>query len=134
MVGPELIEKFVAPVTSKIGKKLGPVRLHSCGFSTNHLVAFSKITNLHSLDLGGDTSIKRARQIFGKDMLISVAPLPRDMSAESVEPIINWAKRIFEENDGNKLEYIYHVEENYNIDTIRALTDYVKNLPDFKSA
>jgi uroporphyrinogen-III decarboxylase len=129
MVSPELIEKFVVPVVSKIGEKLGPVRLHSCGPSTNHLQAFSKITNLHSLDLGGETSIKRARQIFGKDMPISIAPLPRDMSNENTEPILSWAKRIFEENDGGNLEYIYHVEENYNIDTIRALTDFVKNLP-----
>lgn len=132
MVSPELIEKFVVPVTSKIGEELGPVRLHSCGLSTNYLEAFSKITNLRSIDLGGDTSIKRARQVFGKAMPISVAPLPRDMSAESTEPIISWAKRIFDENDGGNLEYIYHVEENYNIDTIRALTDYVKNLPDIK--
>ena len=132
MVGPELIEKFVVPVTSKIGKKLGPVRLHSCGPSTNHLEAFSKITNISSLDLGGETSIKRARQIFGKEMLISVVPLPRDMSADGTEPILSWAKRILEENEGGNLEYIYHVEENYNIDTIRALTDFVKNLPGFK--
>jgi hypothetical protein len=129
MVSPELIEKFVVPVTSKIGEKLGPVRLHSCGPSTNHLEAFSKITNLYCLDLGGDTSIKRARQIFGKDMPISVAPLPRDMSDEKTEPILSWAKRLVEENNGGNLEYVYHVEENYNIDTICALTDYVKNLP-----
>jgi hypothetical protein len=130
MVSPELIEKFVVPVTSKIGEQLGPIRLHSCGLSTNHLEAFSKITNLRCLDLGGETSINRARQIFGKDVLISVAPLPHDMSNEKTEPILSWAKRIFEENDGDNLEYIFHVEENYNIDTIRALTDYVKNLPD----
>ena len=132
MVGPELIEKFVVAVTSRISEKLGPVRLHSCGPSTNHLEAFSKITNLSSLDLGGETSIKQARRIFGKDMLISVAPLPRDMSAESTESIISWAERIAEENDGGNIEYVYHVEENYNIDTIRALTDFVKNLPDFE--
>jgi len=121
-------------VTSKIGEKLGPVRLHSCGPSTNHLEAFSKITNLHSLDLGGDTSIKRARRIFGKDMLISVAPLPRDMSMERTESIVSWAKHIYEENDGGNLEYVYHVEENYNIDTIRVLTDFIKNLPGFRIA
>jgi len=134
MVSPELIEKFIVPVTSKIGEKLGPVRLHSCGPSTNHLEAISKITNLRSLDLGGDTSIRKARQIFGKDMLISVAPLPGDMSAESTEPITSWAKHIFKENDGGNLEYVFHVEENYNIDTIRALTDFVKNQPDFNTA
>jgi hypothetical protein len=130
MVSPELIERFVVPVTSKIGEKLGLIRLHSCGPSTNHLRAFSKITNLHSLDLGGETSIRKARQIFGKDMLISVAPLPQDMSAESTEPILSWANRIVEENDGGNLTFVYHVEENYNIDTIRTLTDFVKNLPD----
>jgi hypothetical protein len=134
MVSPKLIEKFVAPVTSKIGEQLGPVRLHSCGPSTNHLQAFSKITNLYSLDLGGETSIKKARQIFGKDMLISIAPLPRDMSNEKTEPILSWAKHIFEENDGGNLEYLYHVEENYNINAIRALTDFVKNLPNLKKS
>ena len=131
MVSPELIEKFVIPVTSKIGEKLGSVRLHSCGPSTNHLQAFSKIKNTNSLDLGSETSIRKAREIFGKDMLISVAPLPRDMSAESNEPILSWAKRIIEENDGGNLAYVYHVEQNYNIDTIHALTVFVKNLQDF---
>ena len=128
MVSPELIEKFVVPVTSKIGEKLGPVRLHSCGPSTNHLEAFSKITNLHSLDLGGETSIKRARQIFGKEMLISVAPLPRDMSADSADPILNWAERIVEENNDGNLEYVYHLEPGYNLDTIYALSEFVKSL------
>ena len=125
MVSPELIEQFVVPVTSKIGKELGPVRLHSCGPSTNHLEAFSKITNLHSLDLGGDTSLRRVREIFGKEMLISVSPLPNDMSAESTDPILHWAKNICEENNGGNLEYIYHLESGYNVNTIYALTDFV---------
>jgi hypothetical protein len=129
MVSPELIEKFVVQVTSKIGEQLGPIRLHSCGHGTNHLDAFSKITNLNSLDLGGETSIKKARQIFGKDMLISISPLPHDMSNENTKPILCWAKHIYEENGGGNLEYIYHIEENYNIDTIQALTDFVINLP-----
>ena len=133
MVSSELIEKFVVPVTSKIGKELGPVRLHSCGPSTNYLKAFSKIANLHSLDLGGDTSLKRVREVFGgtpqggnrKEMMISVSPLPNDMSAESTEPILHWAKKIYEENNGGNLEYVYHFEAGYNINAIYALTDFV---------
>ena len=132
MVSPELIERFVVPATSKIGRKVGPVRLHSCGPSTNHLEAFSKITNLNSLDVGGDTSIRRVREIFGKKMLISVAPLSHDMAAESTDQILSWAKRILKENDGGSLEYIYHLEPSYNVNTIYALTNLVKNLPDFK--
>jgi hypothetical protein len=131
MVSPELIEHFVVPVTSKIGNECGPIRLHSCGSSTNHLDAFFKITNLHSLDLGGDTSIRRARQVFGKEMLISIAPLPKDMSAESTDAILNWAKQILEENDSGNLQYLYHLEPSYNIETIYALTSFVKSLPDF---
>ncbi|MEJ2701946.1 MAG: uroporphyrinogen decarboxylase family protein [Sedimentisphaerales bacterium] len=126
MVSPELIEQFVVPATSKIGEQLGPIRLHSCGPSTNHLRAFSRIENLHSLDLGGDTSIKEAREIFGKEMPLSVSPLPKDMSAENPDSILQWAKRIIEENDGGDLEFLYHLEADYNIDTIRALTDLIE--------
>jgi hypothetical protein len=132
MVSPELIERFVVPVTSRIGRELGPIRLHSCGPSTNHIKAFFQIENLHSLDLGGDTSVKRVREVFGNEMLISIAPLPKDMSAESTNPILLWAKRIFDENNGGNLEYIYHLEPSYNIDTIYALTDFVKSLPEFQ--
>jgi hypothetical protein len=132
MVGPELIQQFIVPVTSRIGQELGPIRLHSCGPSTNQLEAFSRITNLCSLDLGGDTSLTRAREIFGKEMLISVSPLLRDMSADGTDAILRWAKRIFEENDGGNLEYIYHLEPSYNVSTIHALTDFVTSLADFR--
>lgn len=131
MVNPELIEKFVVPVTSKIGKELGPIRLHSCGPSTNHLQAFSKIENLYSLDLGGDTSISKAREIFGNKMLLSISPLPQDMSAEKADSILRWAGRILEENDGGNLEYVYHTEASYNFHTIYALTDFINALPGF---
>ena len=128
MVGPEMIERFVAPATSEIGRQLGPIRLHSCGPSTNHLEAFSRIENLYSLDLGGETSISRARELFGEEMLISVAPLPRDMSAENADQILHWAERIVEENDNGNLEYVYHLEPGYNLDTIYALSEFVNSL------
>jgi hypothetical protein len=89
--------------------------------------AFAKITNLCSLDLGGDTSIKRARELFGNEMPLSVTPMPQDMSARSTEPILSWAKRIVQENDSGNLEYLYHLEPGYNLDTICALTDFVKD-------
>ncbi len=131
MVSPQLVETFVVPATSKIGRQLGPIRLHSCGPSTNHLDAFSKIDNLHSLDLGGDTSVKRGRELFGKQMLISVSPSPRDLSAQTTDPILSWARRIVAENDGGNLSFAYHLEADYDMDTIYALTDFVKSLPDY---
>jgi hypothetical protein len=62
-------------------------------------------------------------------MLLSVSPLPQDMSADKSDSIINWAKHIVEENDNGNLEFIYHLEASYNIDSIHALTDFVKALP-----
>ena len=129
MVGPEVIERFVVPVTSKIADELGPVRLHSCGPSTNYLETFFKIKNLHSLDLGGDTSIRKVRQVLEKEIPISIAPLPQDMSAESANPILDWAKRILDENKGGNLQFTYHLEPGYNVNAIYSLTDFVKGLP-----
>ncbi len=128
LVSPDMVERFVVPATSRIGAELGPVRLHSCGPSTDYVEPFSRIENLCSLDLGGDTSIERVRGVFGNEMPLSVTPLPQDMSARSTEPILNWAGRILEENNGGNLEYIYHLESGYNLDTIYALTDFVNNL------
>ena len=131
MVSPEIIERFVVPATSKIGDELGPVRLHSCGPSTNHLEAFFKIKNLHSLDLGGDTSIDKVREVLGKQFLISIAPLPRDMSSENANLILGWAKWILDENNGGNLAFTYHLEPGYKIETVYALTDFLKSQPEY---
>ncbi len=133
MVGPALIEQFVVPATSRIGRALGPIRLHSCGPSTHLLAVFAKIDSLHSLDLGGETSIARAREIFGPEMPLSITPLPGDMSADAAQPILDWARRILDENAGGPLEFVYHLEPTYNIDTIRALTDFLKHREGFEN-
>lgn len=127
MVSPELAEQFIVPVTSYISRHLGPIRFHACGSVTHLLQAFSKIEGLHSLDLGGETSIRRARETFGATMPISIAPLPCDMSAGSTEPILTWARRILEGNAKGDLACVFHLEPGYNIETIRALTEFVNS-------
>jgi len=127
LVSPGMVERFVVSATSRIGAELGPVRLHSCGPSTDYAKPFSKIENLRSLDLGGDTSIRRMREVFGDEMPLSVTPLPQDMSAQSTEPILSWARRILEENGRGDLEFVYHLEPSYNPENIRALTSSVEN-------
>ena len=126
MVSPTLVEEFVAPPTSRIGRALGPVRLHSCGASTHLLEAFARIEYLGSLDLGGETSIGRAREVFGPRMPMSIAPLPADMSSEDPAAILDWAQKVLPENNGGDLEFVYHLEPGYRLDVIRALTDAVK--------
>jgi hypothetical protein len=134
MVSPALVEEFVVPITSEIGRTLGPLRLHSCGTSTHLLESFAKMDRLHALDLGGATSLRRAREIFGPDLPLSIAPLPPDLSADSAIPILAWAKRTLAENAGGDLTCVYHLEPGYNIATIRALTDLLKRQRDYRDA
>ncbi len=127
MVSPALVEEFVVPITGRIGEALGPVRFHSCGTSTHLVGALTRIAPLHSLDFGSETSVGKARQVFGPEMPITIAPSPQDMSAESTEPILDWAKRVLEENAGGDLGYVFHLEPSYNVETIYALTDFVQH-------
>jgi hypothetical protein len=132
MVSPALIEEFVVPATSTIAHGLGPVRFHSCGNSTHLLDTIGRIECLRSLDVGGGTSLRRVREVFGPRMPTSIAPLPPDMSAESTTPILDWARHVLEENAGGHLEFVYHLEPDYNIETIRALLDYLKRQRGFQ--
>jgi hypothetical protein len=126
MISPDLMEEFIAPVTSKIGTALGPVRFHSCGTSTHLLPALAHIDRLHTLDIGSETSIRKAREVFGHDMPITIAPSPQDMSAEGTGPILDWAGRVLDENGDGNLGFVYHLEPSYNLETIRALTRFVQ--------
>jgi len=132
MISPALVEEFVAPGTSKIGAVLGPVRFHSCGTSTHLLSALTRIDHLRSLDFGSETSIHKAREIFGGEMPITIAPSPQDMSAEGTGPILDWAEQVLEENAGGNLGYVYHLEPSYNVETIHVLTDFVRRQPGFQ--
>ncbi len=132
MVSSALVEEFVAPVTSRIGQALGPVRFHSCGTSTHLLQALARIDHLRSLDFGSETSVRKAREVFRRRIPITIAPSPQAMSAESTEPILDWARRVLEENASGNLGYVYHLESSYNVETIYALTDFVQQQPDFQ--
>jgi hypothetical protein len=89
------------------------------------MIAIAGIDGLQSLDLGGETSVRRAREVFGREMSISIAPLPRDPSAESPTPILEWARQILGENAGGNLAFVHHLEPGHNVETIRALTEFL---------
>ena len=74
MLRPAHYERFVIPYASRIGRELGPVRLHSCGRSDHLLAAIAQIENLGSLDTGSNTSVAAIRARFGADFRIDMAP------------------------------------------------------------
>ena len=125
MVNPEMFEQFVVPQACHIAEALGPLRLHSCGASTHLLESMKKISSLNTLDIGGDTSIAKVREIFGKDFPVDIAPMPTDFSADSPEPILKWAEKVIKENNGGNMRIIYHLEPDYKLEIVRALNDYI---------
>jgi hypothetical protein len=55
------------------------------------------------------------------------------MSTENPGPILDWARNVLAENAGGDLEFVYHLEPGYNLETIRALTDFLRDQEDFQS-
>jgi Uroporphyrinogen decarboxylase (URO-D) len=131
MVSREMFEQYVVPSASRIAEALGPLRFHSCGASTHLLESMKKISDLAAMDLGGDTSIAKVREIFGKNFPVEIAPMPADFSADSSEPILNWARQVIEENADGPLRIIYHLEPDYKLEVVRALSDYVRSRQEF---
>jgi len=127
IVNPDMFRRFVVPHACRLAESLGPLRFHSCGASTHLLESMKAISNLASLDLGGDTSVAKAREIFGKNIPIDIAPMPADFSADSPEPILNWSRGVIAENNGGPLLILCHLEPDYKLEIVRALNDQVKN-------
>jgi hypothetical protein len=125
MVNRDMFEQFVLPQASRLSESLGPLRFHSCGCSTHLLESIKNISSLAMLDLGGDTSMARVRDAFGHDFPVDIAPIPMDFSADSPEPILNWARQVIEENAGGNLRIIYHLEPDYNLEIVRSLSEYM---------
>ena len=126
MINPEMFEQYVVPQAERTSEALGPLRFHSCGASTHLLESMKKILSLTTIDLGGDTSIAKVREVFGPDFPVDVIPMPADFSADSPDPIINWVEKIIKENDSGDLQIIYHLEPDYKLEIVRALDRYLK--------
>ena len=120
MVGRDPWETFVLPTLQRIGAELGPVRLHSCGRSDHILEAARKVVRLDSLDLGGETSLARVRELFGRDLPVSVAPPARLLTQGKLDELIAWAHRVLEDNQGGGLTILFHLEPQYPLATLRA--------------
>lgn len=125
MVNPDMFRQYVIPQASRIADALGPLRFHSCGPSNHLLELIKSLSNIASVDLGGDTSMTKVRDVFGSDFPVDIAPMPADFSADSPESIIHWAKQVVEENAGGNLRIIYHLEPDYKLENVRALSQYI---------
>jgi hypothetical protein len=119
MVGAAEWEGFVRPGLERLARELGTVRLHSCGPSDHLVPRFKKVEGLSSLDLGGETSLARVRELFGTGFRVSIAPPVKLLTAGSLEDLWGWTERVLTENRGGQLVILYHLEPQYPLEVLR---------------
>jgi hypothetical protein len=117
----------VAPDISRLGRRLGPIRLHSCGTSDHLLPAFADIELIQSLDTGGGTSLATARDVLGNDFPIEIAPLVDHLTGPTAEPLLAWGEQVMDQNANGPLSIVYHLEQGYNLSHIRSLNDKIRS-------
>ena len=128
MLRPAHYERFVIPYASRLGRELGPVRLHSCGRSDHLLAAIAKIENLGSLDTGSNTSVAAIRARFGADFRIDLAP-PVELLLEGADRsgVLDWLERTLAENAGGPLHIGFHLEPGYAVANCLAIHDELRS-------
>ena len=127
MLRPGHYQRFIVPYASRIGRTLGPVRLHSCGRSDHLLAAIGDIANLGVLDTGSGTSVAAIRARLGKDFPIDLAP-PVELLLEGVDRsrVSVWVGQALAENDGGPLSIGFHLEPGYAVDNCLAIHQLVR--------
>ncbi|MFC2084257.1 uroporphyrinogen decarboxylase family protein [Bacteroidota bacterium] len=67
MVGPELYEQFLLKYDSKIASQFKIIGVHNCAWTvTPYLVPYSKISNVGYIDMGIDSDMTKAKELFPK--------------------------------------------------------------------
>ena len=122
MISSELYEEFIVPYISKLGEKLGSVRLHSCGISDHLIKPMSQVKNLKVIDTGSGTSIRSIRELMGPDFMIHIAP-PMEYLMANVprEKVVGWLDQTLSENQDGPMQIAYHMEPDYEISNCLAI-------------
>ena len=107
MLGGDQWEQFALPATQKLIDELGPGRMHSCGQSTHLLDAFSKLDNVCCLNTGTRTSVARAREIYGHEMPVEVAPDAKTFCFGGEDDMKAFVDECLDENDDGEFTFIY---------------------------
>lgn len=119
MIGAREWGGFVLPNLNKIAANLGRIRLHSCGPSNHILESARGIDRLFSLDLGGDTSLGKVRDLFGSDFRISIAPPVKILAHGTREDLFHWTRKILDDNRGGDLTLVCHIEPQYSMPVLQ---------------
>jgi hypothetical protein len=82
--------------------------------------AFQKVEHLHSLDVGGETSLSLVRAAFGPDFPVSIAPPVKLLASGSLAELKAWTLNVLADNQGGNLVILYHLEPQYPLQKLLA--------------
>ena len=109
MIGPRQFEEFVLPHLNDFARRVGPLRLHSCGTSDHLLDTFQHVAGLASLNVGSNTRVAAIRERFGP-MRIDLIPDTQLLTSGKPADVEAWVRRSVEENGDGRLEFQYHLD------------------------
>ncbi len=109
MIGPRQFEEFVLPHLDDFARRVGPLRLHSCGHSDHLLDTFQQVGGLASLNVGSNTSVAAIRERFGPTR-IDLIPDTQLLTFGKPADVDAWTRRSVEENGDGRLEFQYHLD------------------------
>ena len=122
MISAALYDEFIVPYIDQLGRELGPVRLHSCGFSDHIAESISHIENLQIFDTGSDSSLQLIRSQKGPGFMIHVAPPMEHLMKDIPQSrILEWLNKTLEDNGDGPLQIAYHIEPHYEIANCLAI-------------
>jgi uroporphyrinogen-III decarboxylase len=110
MIGGEQFSEFDREPCAKLIRELGPGRLHSCGDSNHLLEAFHEVPGIGILNMGTNTSVAKARAIFGREVTLDVMPDPKVFCFGKPDECAAWVRQCVEENQSGPLEIQYHLD------------------------
>ena len=94
MVDPDLYEEFLLPFDIKIAEAFDGIGIHNCAWSaTPYLDKYAKIPGIAYLDMGKDSDLIKARDLFPETRR-SIMYTPMELAGKPVDQISEDLKRI----------------------------------------
>ena len=87
MIDPDLYEQFILPFDRKIAEAFDAIGIHNCAWSaTPYLDHYAKIPGVAYLDMGKDSDLIKARDLFPETRR-SIMYTPMELASKSVDQI-----------------------------------------------
>ena len=87
MVSSEFYHEFLLPFDKLIAQSFGRIGVHNCAWNANpYLESYSQIPNIGYIDMGMNSDLKKARQLF-PEARRAIMYTPMDVAEKSLEQI-----------------------------------------------